>query len=132
MVAVMWRELSPSCDMFNDRTDLEWRLTCCASRESSDFDLSDSDEEAPEEVAVWDDLEQDLEPDVDSSDEEPVHPVPAAPKRTALCKTTDSSPQAWVPDCVTHTAVKCEPCGDCSSTFKNTFRVKCGRRCLPL
>ncbi|KAH9370781.1 hypothetical protein HPB48_014723 [Haemaphysalis longicornis] len=69
-----------------------------AARESSDLDLSDSDEEAPEDVAVLDDLEKDLEPDVDSSDEEPVHTVPAAPKRAALWKTTDSSSQTWVPD----------------------------------
>lgn len=62
------------------------------------MDLSDSDEEAPEDVAVLDDLEKDLEPDVDSSDEEPVHTAPAAPKRAALWKTTDSSPQAWLPD----------------------------------
>lgn len=53
------------------------------------MDLSDSDEEAPEDVAVLDDLEKDLEPDVDSSDEEPVHTAPAAPKRAALWKTTD-------------------------------------------
>ncbi|XP_037281835.1 uncharacterized protein LOC119174838 [Rhipicephalus microplus] len=69
-----------------------------AARESSDLDLSDSDEEAPEDVAVLDDLEKHLEPDVDSSDEEPVHTAPAAPKRAALWKTTDSSPQAWLPD----------------------------------
>ncbi|KAH8033066.1 hypothetical protein HPB51_006028 [Rhipicephalus microplus] len=69
-----------------------------AARESSDLDLSDSDEELPEDVAVLDDLEKDLEPDVDSSDEEPVHTAPAAPKRVALWKTTDSSPQAWLPD----------------------------------
>lgn len=60
-----------------------------AARDSSDLDLSDSDEEAPEDVAVLDDLEKDLEPDVDSSDEEHVHTVPAAPKRAALWKTTD-------------------------------------------
>ncbi|KAH8021555.1 hypothetical protein HPB51_015951 [Rhipicephalus microplus] len=60
-----------------------------AARESSDLDLSDSDEEAPEDVAVLDDLEKHLEPDVDSSDEEPVHTAPAAPKRAALWKTTD-------------------------------------------
>ncbi|KAL3246283.1 hypothetical protein MRX96_057764 [Rhipicephalus microplus] len=69
-----------------------------AARESSDLDLSDSDEEAPEDVAVLDDLEKYLEPDVDSSDEEAVHTAPAAPKRAALWKTTDSSPQAWLPD----------------------------------
>lgn len=60
-----------------------------AARESSDLDLSDSDEEAPEDVAVLDDLYKDLEPDVESSDEEPVHTVPAAPKRAVIWKTTD-------------------------------------------
>ncbi|KAH9372051.1 hypothetical protein HPB48_020500 [Haemaphysalis longicornis] len=46
----------------------------------------------PENVAVSDDLEKVSEPDVDSSDEEPVQTVPAAPKRAALWNATDREP----------------------------------------
>ncbi|XP_077551914.1 uncharacterized protein LOC144166193 [Haemaphysalis longicornis] len=81
------------CDEMAERI-----LKRIAATESSDLDLPDSDEEAPEDVAVLDDLEKDLEQDVDSSDEKLVHTVPAAPKRAALWKTTDSSSQTWVPD----------------------------------
>ncbi|KAL3188991.1 hypothetical protein MRX96_003137 [Rhipicephalus microplus] len=103
-----------------------------AARESSDLDLSDSDEKAPEDVAVWDDLEKDLEPDVDSSDKEPVHTVPAASKRAALSKTTDSSPQAWGSDFVTPHSGEVRVLWRPFEYFQKYISDKCGRRCLPL
>ncbi|KAK8758213.1 hypothetical protein V5799_004155 [Amblyomma americanum] len=60
-----------------------------AAGQSSDLDLSDSYEEAPEDVAVSSHPE-DFEPDHESSDDEPVQTAAAPPKRAVLWKISDS------------------------------------------